>query len=170
MIKSTLLFSLSLLIFSCSNTNENSKIEVIKYDNDFIEKLQSNYDSTYTESPRSVDFWEIDIYIKDSTKSSIMKDSLGNIVAITQFTNGKRVFVEEYFSNGQLKVKNDFPTGKIDGPVTAYYPNGQIESTGQWEDYKRVGIWRYYDSAGKLEIIEHFDENGKLNLKEKIKN
>jgi len=166
--KYTFILLLALVSLSCSTEYANSRIEVITYDNQLVSEIESNFDSAFTEYPKRDDFWTIDYYLTDSTENRIMKDSLGNIVSIVMFKDGKRVFIEEYYPNGQLIVKNDFPPDRIDGPVTSFYPNGQIESTGQWKDLKKVGEWRHYNATGQLETIEYYDQQGKLKRTEEI--
>jgi hypothetical protein len=160
----------SLFLLGCGSDYEKSTIEIIKYDEQLVKNIRTVYDSTITENPMREDFWKIECYLKDSIESRIMTDSLGNIVAISQFTNNIRTFVEEYFPNGQLRVKHEFPPGEIDGPVTAYYQNGQIKSTGQWKDFKQVGEWKYYNPRGQLISIEWYSDKGALERNKKIIN
>ncbi len=168
--KSIFILTFALLLFGCVSDYEKSTIEIIKYDEQLVKNIRTDFDSTITENPMREDFWKIEYYLKDSIESRIMTDSLGNIVAVSQFTNDTRIFVEEYFPNGQLRVKHNFPPGKIDGPVIEYYQNGQIKSTGQWTDFKQVGEWKYYNLVGKLDSIEWYNDKGKLEKTEKIKN
>src|SRR5665647_1604237 len=47
-----------------------------------------------------------------------------------------------------------------------YYPNSKnMESAGYYYKDKPVGIFKNYDSSGKLQIIEHYDSSGILNGK-----
>lgn len=159
--KSIFIMTFALLLLGCTSEKEKSAIEIIKYDDQLVKNIRTAYDTTITENPMRKDFWKIEYYLKDSVESRIITDSLGNIVAISQFTNNIRTFVEEYFPNGQLRVKHNFPPGKIDGPVTVFYQDGQIKSTGQWADFKQVGEWKYYNSRGRLDSIVWYNDKGK---------
>lgn len=163
--KTLLIIVLVILMFGCSTKHKNSEIEVIKYSINLVTEIQSNFDSTFTKSLKRADFWTIDYFLTDTTENRIMKDSLGNIVAILQIKNGINIFVEEYFSNGQLRVKHNFPPGKIEGPVKSYYQNGQIKSTGQWVANKQVGEWKEYKQNGQLKSIKFYN-NGKIEREE----
>ena len=154
---------------SCSTNHPNSEIEVIKLDKELVKQIQSDKDSTYIENPKRSDFWTIEHYFKDSIESKIMKDSTGNIIGISKFQNGQRIFAQEYYPNGQLVGKTDFPPGIIEGHATYYHFNGRIKSTGQWKNFKQVGEWKNYNQDGELETIEYFDERGSILETEKIK-
>lgn len=161
----------TILIIGCTSENEKSEIEIIKYDPELLEEIQSNYDSTYTESPRRDDFWTIEHYLVSAEYENIIfKDSLDNIVGIVKRQNGKNYFTAEYYPNGQLKGRINYSSpGIIDGPSKYYYPDGRISSEGLWKDFKKVGEWKNYHSDGQLETID-FYVNGRKERTEKIKN
>jgi antitoxin component YwqK of YwqJK toxin-antitoxin module len=140
---------------------------VIKYDKHQVQNIESNYDSTYKESTHNEDFWTIDHYFKDSIEYKIMRDSADNIVGIVKSINGIVYSGKEYYSNGQLIAKTNFPPGKIDGEAIYYYEDGRIRSNGVWKENKMVGDWYYYDTLGRFMYIDHYDNYGNLINKEK---
>jgi len=151
---------LLITLISCSE-KQRSSIEVIKYDKNLVENIKAKFDSTKTRILKRDDFWTVEHYYIDSTKESkIMKDSLNNIVAIVIIENGVNVFAQEYYPNGQLIGKTDFPPGKVDGHATYYYKDGRIKSQGLWKNYRQVGKWEKYDKDGYLIEINEFDDNG----------
>jgi antitoxin component YwqK of YwqJK toxin-antitoxin module len=149
-------------IFSCNSSIPDSKIEVIKYDKQQVIKIQGDYDSTFKEVLKLADFWTIDHFYKDTVEHKIMRDSLKNIVAIVKCINGIVVVGKEYYPNGQLKCKANFPPGNIDGKATYYYADGRISSLGLWKNYMRVGNWYYYNNLGKLDYTEYYNTKGEL--------
>jgi len=68
-------------------------------------------------------------------------------------------------------------SGKKNGEFTLYYDDGQVESTGEFKDDKRFGLWKYYFPNGKIWrevtfsaedffVNALYDETGKTQIKD----
>ena len=158
-------------LISCQSS-EHSKIEVIKFDPRLIDTLTKDSDTSYTEFIGSEDLYSADYYItkSDSLVTKILKDSVGNVIGLNKSRKGEVFFAAEYYPNGQIIGKTDFPPGKVDGSATYYYPDGRIKSTGQWHDFKQTGIWKEYTEQGQLREVVHYDNDGNIIKTDKIQN
>lgn len=58
--------------------------------------------------------------------------------------------VEEYHSNGQLKIKGKLHNGLDDGLWEEWHENGQKKSERLYKDGLPTGLWREWDKDGKL--------------------
>jgi len=158
-----LFISVTMTLFSCKQ-KEISDVEVIKFDKKLVDSLQNASDTTYSTFLGRHDFYTADFYVtkKDSTITKILKDSLGNVVALNKSKNGIVFFTAEYYSNGQLLGKTQFKPGTIDGPATYYYSDGRIKSIGQWHNYAQSGTWKNYKENGELKTVVYYDSNGNI--------
>ena len=80
--------------------------------------------------------------------------------------------VEEFYENGQLKVRQYYKDGKGDGLHEGFYTNGQLEFRQTYKDGKVDGWWESYHINGQVRgsgsVIEGnqdgvyvwFDSNG----------
>ena len=57
---------------------------------------------------------------------------------------------------GHLKLVKCYKNGKIHGQIIYYWDNGQIRLTGQYDNMRRIGIWKTYDSNGQLIMKENY--------------
>jgi antitoxin component YwqK of YwqJK toxin-antitoxin module len=57
---------------------------------------------------------------------------------------------------GRLKLVKFYKDGNIHGQILYYWDNGQLRLTGQYVNMRRVGIWKTYDSIGKLIMEENY--------------
>ena len=58
---------------------------------------------------------------------------------------------------GRLKLVKHYKDDRVHGKIIYYWDNGQIHLTGQYEKMRRIGIWRTYDSDGKLIMEENYN-------------
>ena len=58
---------------------------------------------------------------------------------------------------GRVKLVKHYKNGFVDGKIIYYWDNGQIHVVGQYDQMKRVGNWKTYDSNGELILEESFD-------------
>jgi len=159
----------TIILTSCAKRYR-SKIEIIKLDKAFVDGVRSKYDSTYLESRKKGDTWTIEHYwTRPTTEKKIVRDSLGNINSITVEENGKYVFAQEYYPNGQAKGKIGFVSGKVNGPVSYFNEDGRVWGEGQYTDDINVGEWKKYDRDGYLVSIKYYDNEGRLEREENIK-
>ncbi len=76
----------------------------------------------------------------------------GNLLSVQQFENGvgHGVWID-YDPEGNKVCQGTYFNNRVEGPVTFYYEDGSIKSTGQYKHWKRpVGTWIYYDRQGKI--------------------
>jgi antitoxin component YwqK of YwqJK toxin-antitoxin module len=58
--------------------------------------------------------------------------------------------VEEFYENGQLKVRQYYKDGKGDGLHEGFYTNGQLEFRQTYKDGKVDGWWESYHINGQV--------------------
>lgn len=87
----------------------------------------------------------------DGIYTKILRNKAGQIIAIVQNRNHVKLFVCEYYPNGQQMGDVPLTTdGKITGEATFYYATGKVRCTGRLRDGVSVGEWKYYDGDGNL--------------------
>lgn len=107
------------------------------------------------DTPARHDFYFVGEYLNkdDSLITTILRDSLGNIVGLNQRSKGATIFASEYYANGQEKGDVPFTRdGKLTGKAVYYYENGKIRSSGRLANGIRVGEWKEYDEDGNLKV------------------
>ena len=55
-----------------------------------------------------------------------------------------------YYENGQLKYKENYKDGKLDGLRESYYENGQLRMKANYKDGEADGLFEGYDENGRL--------------------
>ncbi len=92
--------------------------------------------------------------------------------------------VMDFYLTDSLQMTGMYsPKGSKDGIFGFYYPNGKLESKGQYIYNKRHGIWKYYYPSGDLKlrinyagdgknftVIDYIDPAGKVLLKDSTGN
>lgn len=63
----------------------------------------------------------------------------------------------EYYQNGNIMSTGLYDEGFETGSWKDYHENGNIAAEGDYRGGKEVGKWLYYDENGKLEGEETFD-------------
>ena len=61
---------------------------------------------------------------------------------------------------GKVKILKHYKNGIIHGKLHYYWDNGQVHLTGQYENMRRVGIWKTYNSEGALILEENYNIRG----------
>ena len=61
---------------------------------------------------------------------------------------------------GKVKILKHYKNGIIHGKLLYYWDNGQVHLTGQYENMRRVGIWKTYNSEGALILEENYNIRG----------
>ena len=67
----------------------------------------------------------------------------------------------EFHENGQLKSKENFKDGELDGLSEYYYMDGQLQSKLNYIDGKLDGLWIGYFENGQLQFKRNYID-GKL--------
>ena len=161
--KSQIIVLIFFIGFSSCSQRERSEIERVTIDQELLTRIRTTYTSSSVDTPRGYDFYRVEIYEVDSTRQNLVfKDSLDNILSIRMKENDLDIFVQEFYSNGQVKGKTDFAPGKIDGPAKYYYQDGRVKAIGQWQGGERTGTWKWFEENGLLRTTAIFDENGHL--------
>jgi antitoxin component YwqK of YwqJK toxin-antitoxin module len=92
-----------------------------------------------------------------------MKDLSDSIRQIIVTKNNKRIFIAEYYGNGQLVTKLSLDTfGQYHGPATWFYENGYKESEGEYVHGFKKGEWKNYNQQGESTGKSEYDSNGNI--------
>ncbi|MCU0428920.1 MAG: toxin-antitoxin system YwqK family antitoxin [Cytophagaceae bacterium] len=78
-------------------------------------------------------------------------DAKGNL----QVSNGTGHLLR-YYANGQLKCKVSYRSGLLHGKCTWYFPNGNIQKVGVFEEGLEVGVHTEYYNTGKFKSKSGF--------------
>jgi antitoxin component YwqK of YwqJK toxin-antitoxin module len=79
--------------------------------------------------------------------------------------DGMNANIKYFFEDGKLKAEGSFKSARKAGVWKFYYPNGKIESTGEYMfkgtqfDIK-IGLWKYYSESGTLLKEEEYCRGG----------
>ena len=134
-----ILLTLSLLIFSCTQTinfNENeeyfTEVKEIKYykGSPFTGVVESYYENGQ-------------LWVKATYKGGKFDGPY-----------------EAYYENGQLREKTTYKDGEVDGLYELYYENGQLRLKTTLRDEELNGIYERYYEDGQLYGISNW-RNGK---------
>ena len=63
-----------------------------------------------------------------------------------------------YYKNGQLKSKENYKDGNLDGPLEGYYSNGQLEVRGNFKDGRKDGQEKYFDEEGNITKTKEYKD------------
>jgi hypothetical protein len=75
------------------------------------------------------------------------------------YRNGKREGEwASFFPSGHVQSEGYFNQGKRDHKGTVYYDNGQKMYEGMYKDGIQVGVWKFYDTTGKLNQQVDYDK------------
>jgi hypothetical protein len=75
------------------------------------------------------------------------------------YRNGKREGEWAcFFPSGNVQSEGYFTQGKRDHKGIVYYDNGQKMYEGMYKDGIQVGVWRFYDTTGKLTQQVDYDK------------
>lgn len=67
------------------------------------------------------------------------------------YATGQRNGTWTYWhENGNLWSTGFFNNGKAEGKRTTYFSNGKVQYEGNYKEDMRVGIWRFFDEQGRL--------------------
>jgi antitoxin component YwqK of YwqJK toxin-antitoxin module len=63
----------------------------------------------------------------------------------------------QYFDDGTVKLQGTYKNDLKEGPLTVFYPTGQIFNTGLYINGYPDGKWFTYDLDGKLLSTDIYD-------------
>ena len=55
-----------------------------------------------------------------------------------------------YHENGQLRLKQNYNNGILNGPSEDFYENGQLKGKENYKNDEKDGLWEYFDKLGNL--------------------
>jgi antitoxin component YwqK of YwqJK toxin-antitoxin module len=85
----------------------------------------------------------------------------GKPLADLSYTNDMKTGVEHsYHDNGQLKSKENYKDGKLNGALKTYYENGQLQSERNYQD-DELNLLQTFTPEGKLNFFQTFTPDGK---------
>ncbi len=90
-----------------------------------------------------------------------LRDALGRLQMEGDMLNGQRhgLWVA-YGSSGQVKSRNTYVNGVLEGPSTVFRENGALYYEGQHFSGHPVGTWKFHDEIGTLVRTVVYDSTG----------
>ncbi|MCR9171723.1 MAG: hypothetical protein NXI10_04475 [bacterium] len=137
----------SLLIWGCSDSAEDGKkkknndsenssqTEAAVNPEDLVEVVGSTYTEYYDAAKTKIKF--------QGTRDD------------NEQRHGKWVFYRE---DGKESSISHYKHGVLHGFSQVKRPNGAFYYHGEYEDGKKIGVWKYYDEKGKFSHEINFDE------------
>jgi uncharacterized protein len=118
--------------------------------------------------------------VEDNTDIQIVnkRDSQGKLIYSGPYRNntpvgihreydkdGKVTNAYSYADNG-IKVSEGIvdEAGNKNGKWKDFFPNGKVQAEGQYTDNKRTGIWKFYNSAEKVEQTGSFNNGSQMDF------
>lgn len=102
------------------------------------------------------------LVFKATSKSTVLYyDEQGRLSGMLEFENEKLKDSIAFFPNGQrmftLIIDKD---GKASGPARFYHPDGRVREDGRFTKGIKTGIWREFNTEGRLLFSREFDRYG----------
>lgn len=63
---------------------------------------------------------------------------------------------EDHYTNGNIKLRAELEEGIEHGVYFKFHKNQAVEESGVKIKGKKNGLWKYYDSFGKIKSVKHF--------------
>lgn len=103
------------------------------------------------------------------TGTMVGKYSNGQIKIMEEFKNGKYQGEQfYYYENGQIKEKIFYLNGLAEGDYIKYYPNGNVAYTGKYMNGEKEGPWNMYSENNTLLVTQHYDKGKLLKLDQHV--
>ena len=96
----------------------------------------------------------------------------GDLATKTIHKDGMLIFEEQFYPNGGLHKKEEYEVypQPIDGVLTTYYPNGNIEFEINFLNGEKNGQWTEYFRNGSIKFIYQYEDNKRVYEKGFFKN
>jgi len=134
-------------------TYENGKIQ---YEADFAEGLPVGLMTRYNKNGELA----ARMYFSDKGKHCRATQFYpgSKIAAEGNYINREKDSIWNYYAeeDGSLRITENWKTGKMDGEVCRYYPNGQLREKTIWKDGKRNGSWEQFFENGSTQLTGGF--------------
>ena len=69
---------------------------------------------------------------------------------------------------GRLKLVKHYKNSIVHGKIIYYWDNGKVRLIGQYDNMRRTGIWRTYDSNGAVIMEENYNNYDNKELKQLV--
>ena len=155
-------FLVAIFLFGCASKKEVAPL-AIRVNYNWLDSVKRMSDSTYVKKYGTDKFANATYYKnnKEAVVCQVMKDLSDTIRQIIVTKNGKRNFIAEYYSNGQLVANLPLDSfGQYHGASKYYYQNGYPESEGDYQKGLKKGVWKNYNFKGELTGTIEYDING----------
>lgn len=89
------------------------------------------------------------IYLDERMRETKKKNATYYCELVEQSDSG--YYYKAYFMTGELKMEGWYADAEMNTPhgmFVFYYKSGQMESTGEYRDGEKYGIWQRYDLYG----------------------
>ena len=156
-----LVISYCLFLISC-NSKRNVPV-LTRVNHAWLDSVCKSADTSYIKKYGTLKFATAEYYIgrKDSIGCQVMKDSSDSIRQIIITKINRRNFFAEYCPNGQLIAQLPLDRfGQYNGASKYFFPNGFVESEGDYKSVLKTGGWKDFDINGKLISLNEYDSNG----------
>ncbi|CAN5157344.1 hypothetical protein BH11BAC5_BH11BAC5_18770 [soil metagenome] len=162
--KCVLILTAYFFMLGC-NTQKEKPYLVTGVNYSWLDSIKKSSDTTYIKKYGTNKFATATYYInsKEAITCQVMKDLSDSIRQIIVTKNNKRIFIAEYYGNGQLTAKLPLDTfGQYHGPATWFYENGYKESDGEYVHGFKKGEWENYNQQGEFIGKNEYDSNGNV--------
>ena len=149
------------ILLTACNQKKHPSVPLIKFRQAFLDSIINKSDTFYTKPYKRPDFVTADYYrLKDSSLVQVMRDSTKQVRQVLISRRNTRVYLAQYYANGQLMadLKTD-EYGQFDGPAIYYYEDGSVQRKGNYAHGFSTGDWKEYDKNGEMKIVK-FDAKG----------
>ena len=153
-----------ILFFGCQSKRDTAQ-KMIRVDHQWLDSIKRSADTFYVKKYGTIKFDRAEYYLdkRNDILCQLMKDSLDSVRQVIITKNSKRSFFAEYYPNGQLMAQLLLDTfGQYHGHAKYYFPNGLVESEGDYNDGLKTGTWLYNDEMGKMISKSMYDANGQI--------
>ncbi len=123
-------FCFFLVLFSCSNANEQSK----KKEKEVLVEISNGIFTEYYPGRKAIKF-------KGPQNENGKRD-------------GRWFFYDE---DGQEMSMTEYVNGKKHGFTFVRFPSGNMRYTGEYTNDTETGLWKFYDENGKVTLEKNYD-------------
>ena len=158
--KKTLLFVLALIAVGCAEPIPRNLDDLVQQGEVYLDR----------ETMRAYSGPVFQLFSDDTT-------TIQSAFTLRDGKRGEHGTDETYYENGQLRVKEIYVAGELDGPFESYYENGQLRFKGTYVAGEQDGPVESYHENGQLRSkrtyaageldgpAEFYHENGNLQFK-----
>jgi hypothetical protein len=166
--KSNILISALVMALACQPAKSDVFVEMVNAE--LLKKLVAGADSVEPVQPDSSRMQQLPLWVKGerllfsaTAKNTVLwYDEQGNLTGMLEYEKGKLKDSIAFHPNGQrmftLIIDKD---GFASGPARYYYPDGRVKEDGRFTKGVKTGVWREFNTDGRLIESREFDRYGK---------